>query len=135
LLYIPKSTDVHQRGCEKLAQDRNSLKSCLKDLLNDDNIGPENVDQDALEKALFDQPDRYNLAETDRVDTTISTSEPGVHRSSTHWTLAEYVRLDSPALAKLISPPKEDVAAPSGTVAATPQATEMPETEDWDVED
>jgi hypothetical protein len=110
----------------------------LLDLLNDENIGPETVDQNALEKALFDQPDPYDLAETDRVDTTISaetTSEPRVHRSSTLWAVAEYVRLDSPALAKLISPPKEDVAAPSRTVPATPQATGTPETEDWDVED
>ncbi|KAJ7887647.1 hypothetical protein B0H14DRAFT_3721439 [Mycena olivaceomarginata] len=107
----------------------------LLDLPNDNNIGPETVDQDALEKALFDQPNPYNLTQTDCVDTTISTSEPGVHHSLTLWAVAEYVRLDSPALEKLLSPPKEDVAAPSGMVEATLQATEMPETEDWDVED
>ncbi|KAJ6489144.1 hypothetical protein DFH09DRAFT_1105493 [Mycena vulgaris] len=40
----------------------------LLDLLNDDNIAPQDVDRKALEKALFEQPDPHDLDETDRVE-------------------------------------------------------------------
>ncbi|KAJ7889341.1 hypothetical protein B0H14DRAFT_2561840 [Mycena olivaceomarginata] len=84
----------------------------LLDLLNNDNIAPQDGNREALEKALFDQPDPYDLMETARVDGAISadtaTTELRVERSSTHWAVADYVRLDSSALAKLIYPEKDE---------------------------
>ncbi|KAJ7694461.1 hypothetical protein B0H14DRAFT_3660281 [Mycena olivaceomarginata] len=97
-------TSEHLIACAQLAQ---WFKFRLTEgNYNGRNIGPETVDQDAVEKALFDQPVLYDLAETDRVDTTVSaetTSEAGVHRSSTLWAAA--------------------------------RATGTPEMEDWDLED
>lgn len=109
----------------------------LLDLLNDDNIAPGEVDREALEKALFDAPDPYDLDETDRFDTAISTSEAPltrVYRSSTLWAIADYVRLDSLALAKLIIPPKDDETS-TQAVSGTSQVTAGGANEDWDVED
>lgn len=109
----------------------------LLDLLNDDDVAPQDVDQEALEKALFDQPDPYDLDETDRVDTTISSDAnvvPRVQRSATHWAVADFVRLDSVPLAKLISAGKKDDAG-ALAVAVAPQATPAVESEDWDVDD
>jgi hypothetical protein len=58
---------------------------------------------------------------------------PVVHRSATHWVVAEYIRLDSAVLAKLIIPDKTD--APSTQQAATTsQATTAVENQDWDVD-
>ncbi|KAJ6609473.1 hypothetical protein B0H10DRAFT_2064033 [Mycena sp. CBHHK59/15] len=108
----------------------------LLDLLNDDDVSPQDVDREALEQALFNQPDPYDLNETDRVDSTISadpSTAPRVIRSSTHWAVQEYVRLDSISLAKLISPEKKDAVLQEG--AATSQAATAVENQDWDVED
>jgi hypothetical protein len=108
------------------------------DLLNDNDISPQDVDREALEKALFDRPDPYDLDETTRVDETISaepaSNEPRVHRSSTLWAVADYVRLDSLALAKLISPPKTDATSSQETPQAT-ATTATAANEDWDVDD
>ncbi|KAJ6610304.1 hypothetical protein B0H10DRAFT_2438074 [Mycena sp. CBHHK59/15] len=60
------------------------LTPSLLDLLNDNNIAPQDVDREALEKAIFDRHDPYDLDETDRVDAAIS-GVPRVQRSSTHW--------------------------------------------------
>ncbi|KAJ6558950.1 hypothetical protein B0H10DRAFT_2120267, partial [Mycena sp. CBHHK59/15] len=108
----------------------------LLDLLNDDDVSPQDVDREVLEQALFNQPDPYDLNETDRVDSTISadpSTAPRVIRSSTHWAVQEYVRLDSISLAKLISPEKKDAVPQEG--AATSQAATAVENQDWDVED
>ncbi|KAJ6613402.1 hypothetical protein B0H10DRAFT_2436507 [Mycena sp. CBHHK59/15] len=94
----------------------------LLDLLNDDDVSPQDVDREVLEQALFNQPDPYDLNETDRVDSTIS-ADP----------IQEYVRLDSISLAKLISPEKKDAVPQEG--AATSQAATAVENQDWDVED
>ncbi|KAJ7853279.1 hypothetical protein B0H14DRAFT_2580442 [Mycena olivaceomarginata] len=110
----------------------------LFDLLNDTDIAPQDVDREALEKSLFDQPDPYDLDETDRVNAAISADQPdappSVQRSSTRWAVADYVRLDSPVLAKLISAGKKGApGAPEVVQAAQP--SETVENEDWDVED
>ncbi|KAJ7801339.1 hypothetical protein B0H14DRAFT_2615376 [Mycena olivaceomarginata] len=110
----------------------------LFDLLNDTDIAPQDVDREALEKSLFDQPDPYDLDETDRVNAAISADQPdappSVQRSSIHWAVADYVRLDSPVLAKLISAGKKgEPGAPEVVQAAQP--SETVENEDWDVED
>jgi hypothetical protein len=66
----------------------------LLDLLNDDNVAPQEGDREALEQALFNQPDPYDLGETDRVEKAISSAldaMPRVIRSTTHWAVKEYV--------------------------------------------
>lgn len=105
----------------------------LLDLLNDDDVAPQDVDREALEKALFDVADPYDLDETARIDAAISASAPVVLRSTTHWAVAEYIRLDSAVLAKLIIPEKTDV--PTAQQAGTSQATTPVDNEDWDVDD
>ncbi|KAK7029203.1 hypothetical protein R3P38DRAFT_3516264 [Favolaschia claudopus] len=109
----------------------------LLDLLNDDDVAPQDVDREALEQALFNQPDPYDLAETDRVDSSINSNTlpvATVIRSSTHWAVEDFIRLDSEPLKKLIAPgKKKDV----GEMAPSQAATEaVPATdEDWDVDD
>ncbi|KAJ7033988.1 hypothetical protein C8F04DRAFT_1183736 [Mycena alexandri] len=114
----------------------------LLDLLNDENIAPQDVDREALEKALFDLPDPYDLDETLRVDRTISadlpqaaqSTPPMVYRSSVHWAVSDYVRLDSVALAELILPKNKESTAPE-VVGTTEAATAAVQDEDWDVDD
>ncbi|KAJ7874180.1 hypothetical protein B0H14DRAFT_2569361 [Mycena olivaceomarginata] len=112
----------------------------LLDLLNDDNVAPQDVDREALEQALFNQPDPYDLAETDRMDNTISHKcrrctqcYPLFHA----WAVEDYIRLDSVSLEKIISAGKKKDAAP--TEGAVPsqvaEATAEPGNEDWDIED
>ncbi|KAJ7302927.1 hypothetical protein DFH08DRAFT_826081 [Mycena albidolilacea] len=113
----------------------------LFDLLNDTDIAPQDVDHEALEKSLFDQPYLYNLDETDRVNTAISANQPdvlpSVQHSSTCWAVAGYVQLDSPVLAKLISAGKKGAPGAPGApeVVQVAQPLETVENEDWDVED
>jgi hypothetical protein len=87
---------------------------------------------------MFDQPDPYDLDETDRVNAAISADQPdappSVQRSSTCWAVVGYVRLDSPVLVKLISAGKKD-APGAPEVVQVAQPSEMVENEDWDVED
>jgi hypothetical protein len=44
------------------------IYTSLFDLLNDTDIAPQDVDREVLEKSLFDQPDPYDLDETNRVN-------------------------------------------------------------------
>lgn len=107
----------------------------LLDLLNDENVAPQTVDREALEKSLFDNPDPYDLNETDRVDASISGDSPSlILRSSTRWDVAEYVKLDSTALAQLILPTPDSDKGGKSVPVTVPATTEM-EMEDWDVED
>ncbi|CAK5274220.1 unnamed protein product [Mycena citricolor] len=84
----------------------------LMDLLNDQNVDPTVEDQEALEKMLFEQEDPFDLDECDRVDSTVNsepahvapTQTPFITRMSTRWAVTDFVRLDSPALGKLIIP-------------------------------
>ncbi|CAK5284615.1 unnamed protein product [Mycena citricolor] len=110
----------------------------LMDLLNDVNIDPSTEDQEALEKMLFEQEDPYDLEESDRVDNNVisesahtnPTPTPFITRSSSRWAVADFVRLDSPALAGLILPS----AAPttSKTVAAPAVVTKEIVNQPWD---
>ncbi|KAJ6596755.1 hypothetical protein B0H10DRAFT_2232196 [Mycena sp. CBHHK59/15] len=105
----------------------------LLDLLNDNNIAPQDVNREALEKVIFDRPDPYDLDETDHIDAAIL-GVPRVQWSLTHWAVAEYVRLNSPALVELISPEKKDEGVP--VVVETSQVTAAEaEKEEWDVDD
>jgi hypothetical protein len=112
----------------------------LLDLLNDDDVTPQDSDREALEQALFNQPDPYDLGETDRVDKAISSGSdtlPRVIRSATHWAVEEYVRLDSVSLTKIISAGKTKDAVPVAAVVPSRQAavTVESENEDWEIED
>jgi hypothetical protein len=82
----------------------------LMDLLNTDNIEPNSVDTAAMEELWFDNPDPYDLAETDRVDAALG----GVIRSSTRFDIATYIKLDDPKLDTLIS--KVDTAGPGASL-------------------
>ncbi|KAJ3510406.1 hypothetical protein NLJ89_g4689 [Agrocybe chaxingu] len=72
----------------------------LMDLLNADNIEPTSVDRAAMEELLFNSPDPYDLAETERVDEALQVV---VVRSSTRFDIADYVRLNDPKLIAVIN--------------------------------
>jgi hypothetical protein len=66
----------------------------LLDLLNNNNVAPQDVNHKALDQALFNQPDLYDLAETDCMNNIISSSVdtiPSVIRSSMHWAVKDYI--------------------------------------------
>ncbi|KAJ6575878.1 hypothetical protein B0H10DRAFT_1963693 [Mycena sp. CBHHK59/15] len=76
----------------------------------------------------------------DRVDNAISSSletVPRVIRSSTHWAVEDYIRLDSVPLARVISAGRKKDAGPAEGVVQSQAAEAMVELEnqDWDVED
>ncbi|KAJ7182160.1 ribonuclease H-like domain-containing protein [Mycena filopes] len=75
----------------------------LMDLINEENISPATVDQAALEELLFNHPDPYDLAETER----LAFGSPAVVRTHTVFAISEYVKLESPVLAELIQPSTE----------------------------
>ncbi|KAJ3743634.1 hypothetical protein DFH05DRAFT_1525933 [Lentinula detonsa] len=107
----------------------------LLDLLTDDNEAP--ADREVLEQAFLDQPDPYDLAETDRVDAAIHADpadELMVFCSTACWAVADYVKLDSPALAELILPRKTDLVAQKQSVARA-EADQIGDEDDWDVDD
>ena len=112
----------------------------LMDLLNDEDVSPQDVNREALEQALFNQPDLYDLSETDRVDNAIS-AEPGpvpmVVRSATHWAVEEFIRLDSLSLAGIILAGSKKDAGPAEHVVQSQESTMTAEleNEDWDVDD
>jgi len=80
----------------------------LMDLLNTNNIKPANADIAVMEELWFNNPDPYDLDETERTD--IDLRSPPVIHSSTHFDIADYVKLDDSKLASLIT--KVDTAGP-----------------------
>ncbi|KAJ6526862.1 hypothetical protein DFH09DRAFT_1095058 [Mycena vulgaris] len=83
----------------------------LMDLIHEVNVSPSEIDKEALEELLFQNPDPYDLVEAERVD--LSDPRPAMARSSTVFAVADYVKLDSPELAELLQPSK----LPESTVA------------------
>ena len=76
--------------------------------------------KEALEELLFNHPDPYDLAEVERLRFG-DPDAPAVTRSATVFAIAEYIKLDSPALAELMQPSKpgkEKSVAPSSSVQA-----------------
>jgi len=71
------------------------------DLLNTNNIEPANADIAVMEELWFNNPDPYYLDETER--TNIDLRSPPVVRSSTHFDIADYVKLDDSKLASLVT--------------------------------
>lgn len=74
----------------------------LMDLLNEENVTPKDVGISILEETLFNHPDPYDLAKCDRVDPALS-APATVVRSQDCFDIAQYVKLDSPSLATLIT--------------------------------
>ena len=72
----------------------------IMDLVNADNVEPQVADMAAMEELWFNNPDPYDLDETDRTDPVLQET---VTRSSTRFDVADYVKLDDANLIKLIS--------------------------------
>ena len=102
----------------------------LMDLLNTENIEPLAHDTAAMEQLWFDNPDPYDLAETDRIDHDL---QENIIRSSTRFNIANYVKLDDDKLTALIS--NVDMAGPgaSATETTSVQATPVGKPGDWSV--
>ena len=84
----------------------------LMDLVNADNVEPQEVDISVLEEQWFNHPDPYDLSETERVDEELQAT---IIRSSRRFDVADYVKLDDPKLVALIK--KVDTAGPGAAVA------------------
>ena len=69
-----------------------------------------------MEELWFNNPDPYDLAETDRVDADLRVQEV-VLRSSTRFDIAHYVKLNDSKLTALIS--HVDKAGPGASVTET----------------
>ncbi|KAJ6568148.1 hypothetical protein B0H10DRAFT_2238285 [Mycena sp. CBHHK59/15] len=101
----------------------------LMDLIHEVNVSPSEIDKEALEELLFQHPDPYDLAETERVD--LSDPRPAMARSSTVFAVADYVKLDSPEVAELLQPSK----LPESTVATPVDDSQAGRPDDWSMDD
>lgn len=93
----------------------------LMDLLNADNIEPTDVDIAGREQQLFNNPDPYDLEETERVDEAL---RPTVIRSSFSFDIAQYIKFDDPKLAALITKVDTDGPGASSTQGVQCQQVE-----------
>ena len=75
------------------------------DLLNSNNIEPNEINTTAMEEQLFNNPDPYNLNETDstHIDVALQPSSQTIIRSRVRFDIANYIKLDDPILKNLIS--------------------------------
>lgn len=103
------------------------------DLVNEENVEPV-LDAAALENLWFNNPDPYDLAETDRVDPALQ--EPVISRSSTRFAISEYVKLDDSKLTALIS--NVDTEGPGANVIGNgitvPQVKPVGVPGEWDID-
>ena len=65
------------------------------DLVNTDNVKPHEVDIPVLQEQWFNNPDSYDMSETDHVDNALQST---IIRSSQHFDIANYIKLDDPKL-------------------------------------
>jgi hypothetical protein len=84
----------------------------LMDFLNTENVNPH--DSAALEEVWFNNPDPYDLAETERIDPDLQET---VIRSSTRFDIANYVKLNDTKLKSLIT--KVDTEGPGALAVET----------------
>jgi hypothetical protein len=90
----------------------------LMDLVNTENIEPHEVDVTTLEDLWFNNPDPYDLAETERIDEALQyTAETLTARSSLRFDIADYVQLGSDQLKLLIT--NVDTLGPGTSVTGT----------------
>jgi hypothetical protein len=102
------------------------------DLLNTENVNPHDMDMEALESQLFNHPDPYDLEETNRIDPTLQVM---VTRSTTHFAIADYVKLDDRNLKALIT--NIDSEGPGLSIemlTAFQVAKPMGKPGDWDID-
>ncbi|KAF8882605.1 hypothetical protein CPB84DRAFT_1851161 [Gymnopilus junonius] len=85
----------------------------ILDLLNTENIAPNEADIEALEEELFNQPDPYDLAKTDQADAALDDDIP-ITRSSTRFDIAEFIKLDDAKLKALLL--NVDIEGPSSNL-------------------
>jgi hypothetical protein len=88
-------------------------------LINADNVEPREVDVAALEEQWFNNPDLYNLAETERVDEALQTT---IIRTSQRFDITDHVKLNNPNLIALIK--NVDDVGPGAAVQAAAAPTE-----------
>ena len=65
-----------------------------------DNIEPKDVDIAVMEEQLFNNPDPYDLAETERIDPAL---QERTTRSSTRFEVGNFIKLDDNKLVALIT--------------------------------
>jgi len=65
------------------------------DLVNADNIEPKDVDIAVMEEQLFNNPDPYDLAETEHIDPAL---QEHTTRSSTRFEVGNFIKLDDDKL-------------------------------------
>jgi hypothetical protein len=70
------------------------------DLLNTENVNPHDMDMEVLKSQLFNYLDPYNLEETNCIDPTLQVM---VTCSTTHFAIADYVKLNNCNLKALIT--------------------------------
>ena len=98
------------------------------------------MDIEALENELFNQPDPYDLAKTDRADEAlegvqISRPDEPVVRSSTRFDIAEYIKLDDEKLKALLL--EVDTEGPGAAFPSEPMAVDeevINTPGDWSIE-
>jgi hypothetical protein len=93
---------VHLPKIPKTSTTTSTIHSALSilDLLNSDHIDPKDVDIASVEEQLFNHLDPYDLEETECIDPALQ--ERVVH-STTHFDVADYIKLDDPELKALIT--------------------------------
>ena len=69
------------------------------DLANTNNVEPHKVDIPVLQEQWFNNPDSYDMSETDGVDNGLQSS---IIQSSQHFDIADYIKLNDPKLVTLI---------------------------------
>ena len=103
----------------------------LMDLLNVDNVEPqESLDTAAMEEFWFNNPDSYDLNETEWTNPVLQET---VIQSSTQFDIANYVKLDDNKLTALIT--KIDRAGPGALMIKTPpiQAKPVEKPGEWSI--
>lgn len=83
------------------------------DLVNTENLEPREVDITVLEESLFNNPDPYDLGETDRVDDELNIPD-FVMRTSTHFEIRDIVQLGNEKLIQLIT--NVDIQGPGSNI-------------------
>ncbi|KAJ7271555.1 hypothetical protein C8J57DRAFT_1507457 [Mycena rebaudengoi] len=105
----------------------------LMDLINEENVSPSMADKEAYDELLFNHPDPFDLAETERVSFTDS-QVPSVVRSHTRFAITEYIKLESSALAELLQPTKPSTPA-TASAMDTSDSIQAGHPDDWSLDD
>ena len=106
----------------------------ILDLLNTNHVNPKDVNIAAVEDQLFNHPDPYDLEETEHIDLAL---QERVVRSTTHFDVANYIKLYDPELKALIT--KVDSQDPGASIVESVVANKrdecMGKPRDWSVDE